>query len=185
LFTLGGTYRAWKQTYLRGEFTVAPKSQTVVPNQDYTGEVMQGLPHRVAVGGAIRYLTFSAGNVRIPSAQLDWDIKPKLHYNLRYTPAWTHLNGIPGNVWNQGGWTKLAWDVNRFISPYAMFATGAESFAITVSSEQLGIFHARTYGGGAEVRLTAKQGLHLGYFYQKRSLGQTENWLGISYYVNF
>lgn len=185
LFTLGGTYRAWTRTYLRGEFTVAPKSQTVVPNQDYTGEVMQGVPHRMAIGGSFRYLIFSAGNVRIPAAQMDWDISPKLHYNLRYTPAGTYFTGIPGRTWNQGGWTKLAWDVNRFFSPYVMFATGAESFAIAVSSEQLGIFHAHTYGGGAEVRLTGKQGLHLGYFYQLRSQGQIEDWVGISYFLNF
>jgi hypothetical protein len=65
-----------------------------------------------------------------------------------------------------------------------MFAIGAESFALP-SSEQLGIFHAHTYGGGGEVRFSAKQGLHLGYFYQTRSRGQVENWLGISYYLNF
>jgi hypothetical protein len=66
-----------------------------------------------------------------------------------------------------------------------MFGTGAESFAIAVSSEQLGIFRAHTYGGGAEVRLSPRQGVHLGYFYQTRSLAQIENWVGISYYVNF
>lgn len=185
LFTLGGTYRAFQRTYVRGEFTVAPKSQTVVPNQDYTGELMQGLPHGVAVGGSYRYMLFATGDVRIPSAQLDWDIRPKLHYNFRYTPAGTHFTGIPGRVWNQGGWTKLTWDANRHFSPYAMFAVGAESFTVAVSSEQLGIFHAHTYGGGGEIRFSAKQGVHLGYFYQKRSLGQVENWLGVSYFVNF
>ena len=184
LFTLGGTYRVLKRSYLRGEFTAAPKSQTVVPNQDYSGEVTQGLAHGVAMGGGFRYLIFSAGKVQIPTAQMDWDIKPKLHYYLCYTPAGTQFNGIPGRVWNQGGWTKLVWDTNRFFSPYAMVAMGAESFALP-SSEQLGLFHAHTYGGGAEVRFSVKQGLHLGYFYQQRSRGQVEDWLGISYYVNF
>jgi tetratricopeptide (TPR) repeat protein len=184
LFTLGGTYRGLKRTYLRGEFTAAPKSQTVVPNQDYSGEVTQGLAHGVAIGGGFRYLIFSAGKVQIPTAQMDWDIKPKLHYSLRYTPAGTQFTRIPGRVWNQGGWTKVVWDANRFFSPYAMVAMGAESFALP-SSEQLGIFHAHTFGGGAEVRFSAKQGLHLGYFYQQRSRGQVEDWIGISYYVNF
>jgi len=184
LFTVGGTYRAWKRTYFRGEFTVAPKSQNVVPNQDYTGEVMQGLAHGIALGGAFRYLTFYAGNVQIPSAQMDWDIKTKLHLNLRYTPAGTRFTSLPGRVWNQGGWTKLAWDANRHFSPYAMFGLGAESFALP-SSEQLGIFHAHTYGAGGEVRFTPRQGLHLGYFYQARSRGQVEDWVGISYFVNF
>jgi tetratricopeptide (TPR) repeat protein len=185
LFTLGGTYRALKQTYLRGELTVAPKSQTVVPNLDYTGEVMQGLPHGIAVGGAFRDLQFSLANVRIPMAQMDWDVTPKVHYSFRYTPAETHFTGIPGYVWNQGGWTKLTWDINRYFSPYAMVAMGAESFAITVSVEQLGIFQAHTYGGGAELRFSARQGVHVGYFYQGRSLGLTENWFGLSYYRNF
>ena len=185
LFTLGGTYRAWTRTYIRGELTVAPKSQTVVPNLDYTAEVMQGLPQRIAAGGAFRDLQFSVANVRMPMAQMDWDITPKVHCNFRYTPAATHFTGFPGSVWNQGGWVKAAWDVNRHVSPYALFATGAESFALALSSEQLGIFHAHTYGAGAEVRFSTRQGLHLGYFYQPRSQGQIEDWLGISFYRNF
>ena len=60
-----------------------------------------------------------------------------------------------------------------------------KSFALALSSEQLGIFHARTYGAGAELRFSTRQGLHLGYFYQPRSQGQVEDWLGISYYRNF
>ena len=185
LFTLGGTYRVLRRSYLRGELTVAPKSQTVVPNKDYTGEVTQGLPHGIVVGGSYRYLIFSIGEVRIPTAQMDWDIKPKWHYYARYTPGGTHFTRVPGRVWNQGGWTKVAWDANRFFSPYAMVATGAESFTLAVSSEQLGSFHARTYGGGTEIRFSTKQGLHVGYFYQGRSRGQVENWLGASYFVNF
>ena len=185
LFTLGGTYRAFKRTYLRGEFTVAPKSQTVVPNLDYTGEVMQGLPHGIAVGGAFRDLKFALANVRIPMAKIDWDVTPKLHYTLQYTPAATRFTGTPSYVWNQGGWTRLTWDVNHYLSPYAIYATGAQSYAITVSAEQLGVFQAHTYGGGAEIRFSTRQGLHLGYFYQGRSLGQVENWLSISYYRNF
>ena len=106
LFTLGGTYRAWTRTYFRGELTVAPKSQTVVPNLDYTVEVMQGLPHRIAAGGAYRDLQFAVADVRMPMAQMDWDITPKLHSSFRYTPAATHFTGFPGSIWNQGGWTK-------------------------------------------------------------------------------
>lgn len=185
LFTLGGTYRAFTRTYLRGEFTVAPKSQTVVPNQDYTAEVMQGVPHRIAVGVAFRDLKFSLANVCIPMAKLDWDVTPKIHYSLQYTPAATHFTGTPAYVWNQGGWTRLTWDVDRYFSPYAIYATGAQSYAITVSAEQLGVFQAHTYGGGAEIRFSSRQGLHVGYFYQGRSQGQVENWLSISYYRNF
>jgi tetratricopeptide (TPR) repeat protein len=185
LFTLGGTYRAWTRTLFRGELTVAPKSQTVVPNLDYTMELMQGLRHRVTAGGAYRELLFATAAVRMPMAQLDSDWTSKIHFSLRYTPAATHFSGFPGSVWNQGGWMKMTWDVSRFMSPYAMFAMGAESYAPAVSFEQIGLFHARTYGAGAELRFSAKQGLHLGYFYQARSLGHVEDWTGVSFYRNF
>jgi len=169
---------------LRGQVTLAPRSQTVVPNQDYTAEVMQGLAHGLAVGGAYRYLTFAAGDVQIPAAQVDWNFKSKVQCNFRYTPAGTRFTHVPLRVWNQGGWAKCTWNATRHFSPYAMFGVGAESFTFP-TSEQLGIFLAHTYGAGGEVRISPKQGFHLGYFYQKRSSGQVEDWAAASYYVNF
>ncbi len=185
LFTLGATYRVLHRTYLRGEMTVGPRSQAVVPNQDYTVELTQGLPHGVAIGGAFRYMNFATADVQVPTGILDWDVKPTLHLVLRYTPAGTFFRGVPGRAWNQGGWVRSVWDANRRFSPYLLFATGAESFEGAVSSEQLGRFIAHTYGAGMEIHLSLKQGLRLGYFYQKRTSGRKEQSVGASYYFSF
>jgi len=184
-FTLGATYRFFHRTYIRGELTLAPRSQTVVPNQDYTMEMTQGLPHGIAVGGALRYLNFSIAHVQIPTGIVNWDAKPNLHLYLRYTPSVTSFKGPSSRVWNQGGWTKLVWDTNRIFSPYILFATGAESFEAAVSAEQLGRFSAHTYGGGAEIRVSPRQGLHVGYFFQRRTQGHQEQSFGASYYFSF
>ena len=184
-FTLGATYRVLHRTYLRGEVTVAPRSQKVVPSQAYTAELTQGIPHGIAVGGALRYMSFSFANVLVPTGLIDWDVRPNLHVYLRYTPAGTFFKGVPGRAWNQGGWIKPVWDANRTFSPYILFAIGAESFESAVSSEQLGKFTAHTYGGGTEIRLSARQGLRLGYFYQRRTQGRQEQSFGASYYFSF
>ena len=184
-FTLGGTYRALRRSYIRGEVSVSPRGEFVEPNQDYTFEVTQGLSHGVAGGAAIRYLNFRNANVVIPAGIVEWDAREKLHIYLRYAPAGTAFNKFQGRVWNQGAWAKGVWDLNRRFSPYALFATGAESFEPALSYEQLGRFTAHTYGGGTEIRLSSKGGFRLGYFYQKRTGSHRENWLGVSYYVYF
>ena len=49
----------------------------------------------------------------------------------------------------------------------------------------LGRFAAQTYGAGAEVRVTSRQGFRAGYYYQNRTQGRREQGVGLSYFVRF
>lgn len=183
-FSLGATYRFWNRTWVRGEASVAPRSQTVVPNEDYTAELTQGLYRGVAAGFAYRFLSFRVADVHVPTALLNWDLQPRFHLYVRYTPSRTTFQLPARTVWNQGGWSRLVWDVNRFFSPYFLFAVGAENFA-TLSKEQLGVFVAHTYGIGTEVRFASGQGIRIGYYNQNRTQGHREQSFGISYFFSF
>lgn len=106
-YTLGATYRFWQYTWLRGEFSWAPAGDTVIANQDYTLELTQGLPPRLAVGGGYRFLNFRDAEVHTLTALLNWDLRSDLHLYFRYTPAQTRFDFPVGTVWNHGGRTWL------------------------------------------------------------------------------
>jgi len=182
--TLGGTYRFFTRTWARGEVSLAPPGDTVIANQDYTVEVVQGLHPRFNVGGGYRFLNFRAADVHVVTALADWSPRPDLHFYFRYTPARTTFEPAGASVWNHGGWVRLVWDAHRKVSPYFLFAVGSEDFA-GVSAEQLGRFAAQTYGAGAEVRVTSRQGFRAGYSYQNRTQGRREQGVGLSYFVRF
>lgn len=183
-FTAGATYRFFASTYLRGEFSWAPTGDTVIPNQDYTVEVTQGLPAGWAVGGGYRFLNFRDAEVQVLTALVNWDARPNLHLFVRYTPARTDFDRPSTHVWNQGGWARLVWDAHPRISPFVLFGVGSESFA-GVSVDQLGRFAAQTYAVGAEVRLSSSQGFRLTYRFQNRSRGNREQSFGLSYFFGF
>ncbi len=182
--TLGGTYRFFTRTWVRGEVSLAPTGDTVIANQDYAVEVTQGLHPRFNLGGGYRFLNFRAADVHVVTALADWSPRSDLHFYFRYTPARTTFEPSGASVWNHGGWTRLVWDAHRKVSPYFLFAVGSEDFA-GVSAEQLGRFAAQTYGTGAEVRVTSRQGFRAGYYYQNRTQGRHEQGFGISYFVRF
>ncbi len=182
--TLGVTYRFWRRTWVRSEFSWAPAGDTVIANQDYILEVTQGVHPRVAVGGGYRFLNFRDAEVQVLTAQLNLDLRADLHLNLRYTPARTRFQLPARSVWNHGGGTRLVWDVNRTFSPYVSFGVGTENFA-GVSADQLGRFAAQTYAGGAVIHLTPAQGLRLGYYFQNRTQDRREQGFGISYFFSF
>lgn len=183
-YTLGGTYRFFARTWVRGEASLAPPGDTVIANQDYTVEVTQGLHQRFRVGGGYRFLNFRAANVHALTALAEWDPRSDLHLYVHYVPARTTFETPPASVWNQNGWARLVWDAHRKVSPYLLFAVGSEDFA-GVSAEQLGRFAAQTYGAGAEVRATPRHGFRAGYYFQNRTLGRHEQGFGLSYFVRF
>lgn len=182
--TLGGTYRFFTRTWARGEVSLAPPGDTVIANQDYTLEVVQGLHPRFSAGGAYRFLNFRAADVHVLTALANWDPRRDLHLYVRYTPARTTFEPAGASVWNHGGWVRLVWDAHRKVSPYFLFAVGSEDFS-GVSAEQLGRFAAQTYGAGAEVRVRSRQGFRAGYYYQNRTQGRREQGAGVSYFVRF
>ena len=180
----GMTYRVLDRTWFRGEIGWAPSGDTVIANQDYTGELTQGLGPRVAVGVGYRFLNFRDAEVQVLSGLIDYHPRDDLHLYIRYTPARTRFDLLDTAVWNQGGWIRLVWDANRRVSPYVYFAVGAENFA-GLSAEKLGRFAGQTYGGGAEIRLTRRQGFRLAYYYQNRTQARHEQGLGASYFIEF
>jgi len=183
-FIGGLTYRVLDRTWIRGEIAWAPSGDTVIANQDYTGEVTQGLGPKVAVGVGYRFLNFHDAEVQVIAGQFDCHPRDNLHLYVRYTPARTRFGLLDQAVWNQGGWVRLVWDANQRLSPYVYFAVGAENFA-GLSAEKLGRFAGQTYGGGAEIRLPRHQGIRLGYYYQNRTQARHEQGLGASYFVEF
>lgn len=183
-FIGGLTYRVLDRTWIRGEIGWAPSGDRVIANQDYTGEVMQGLGPKAAVGVGYRFLNFRDAEVQVITGLFDCHPRDNLHVYVRYTPARTRFGLLDQAVWNQGGWVRLVWDANQRLSPYVYFAVGAENFA-GLSAEKLGRFAGQTYGGGAEIRLPRHQGMRLGYYYQNRTQARREQGLGASYFVEF
>ncbi|MFQ5777999.1 MAG: tetratricopeptide repeat protein [Terriglobia bacterium] len=183
-FTAGATYRFFASTYVQGKFSWAPAGDTVIPNQDYTVEVTQGLAPGWAVGGGYRFLNFRDAEVQVLTALVNWDARPNLHLFVRYTPARTDFDRPSTHVWNQGGWAQLVWDAHRRFSPFVLFGVGSESFA-GVSADQLGRFAAQTYAVGAEARLTSSQGIRMNYHFQNRTGGKREQGFGLSYFFRF
>lgn len=183
-YTLGGTYRFFSRTWVRAQVSLAPSGDTVVANQDYTLEVTQGLRPPISVGAGYRFLDFQAADVHVVTALVNWDPRPDLHLFVRYTPARTTFTGGGGSVWNQNGWARLVWDVNRTFSPYLLFAVGSESFT-GLSADELGRFAAQTWGAGVEVRVTKLQGFSVGYYRQNRTRDNRQQGFSLSYFIRF
>lgn len=183
-YTLGGTYRFFSRTYLRGEVSLAPSGDTVIANQDYTIEVTQGLHPTLSAGGGYRFLNFREADVHVLTALVNWHPRSDLHLYVRYVPSRSSFDGTGQGVWNQNGWGRLVWDAHRTVSPFLLFAVGSETF-IGLTADELGAFAAQTYGVGAEVRLTPVQGFRAGYHYQNRSRGRREQGFNFSYFYRF
>ncbi|MFQ5818104.1 MAG: tetratricopeptide repeat protein [Terriglobia bacterium] len=181
-YIVGATYRFGEATYLRGEFGWAAAGDRVIPNQDYMVELTQGLGGSVAVGGGYRLLNFHDAEAQVLTARFSRDFRSDLHLEVHYTPARTRFAATASRVWNHGGWTRLVWEANRRVSPYVLYAVGAENFA---TADRLGRFSAQTYGVGAEVHITPSQGLRLSYHFQNRTQGSREQGFGISYFFGF
>lgn len=182
-FALGWTHRFFERTYVSGEVILAPTG-TVVPNQEYRGEFTQGLHPTFYVGLGYRFMNFRVADVHLLTPLVNWDLHPKLHLFLRYTPARTTFEFPRRSVWNHGGWVRLNWDATRTFSPYFVFAVGSESFT-GLSAEQLGQFAAQTYGVGTMIHFNARQGLRLGYFFQNRTQGHREHSLSLAFLLRF
>jgi len=182
-FALGVTHRFFKRTYVSGEAILAPTG-TVVPNQEYSAEFTQGLHPTFYIGLGYHFMNFRVANVHLLTPLLNWDLHPKLHLFLRYTPARTTFDFPRRSVWNHGGWVRLAWDTTRTFSPYLVFAVGSESFT-GLSADQLGRFAAQTYGVGTAIHFNTRQGFRLGYFFQNRSQGHREHSFSLAYLLRF
>ncbi len=183
-YAFGTTCQLRTRTWVHGEFGWASSQAIVVPQQDATLELTQGLRPGLAAGGGYRYMNFRDGEVQVVSALTNLDVRTNLHLYLRYTPALTRFKATGARTWNHNGWMRGVWDANRTLSPYLLYAVGSESFeAITV--DQLGRFAAHTYGGGAEVRMNSRQGFRAGYFYQRRTQARRQHSFSLSYFVDF
>ncbi len=182
--TFGATYRLGQRTWLRGEISGAPPNDTVIANSDFTAELVQGLPGRIALGGSYRFLDFETADVQVLTVIVNWDPNPNFHLYLRYNPARTEFRQTNQSIWNQNGWVRLVWDAHRNLSPYALFSVGAESFE-GFSTDRLGSFSAQTYGGGAEVRFADSHGIRLGYYLQNRTQGRRQQGFNLSYFLDF
>ncbi|MBI4461772.1 MAG: YaiO family outer membrane beta-barrel protein, partial [Acidobacteria bacterium] len=182
-FSLGLTRRLRERTYVRGEVGFAPRGQ-VLANQDYEVELTQSLHPAFALGVGYRFLNFRAANVHVVTSLMNWDVRPNLHLAVRYVPARTHFDFPTQKVWNHSGWARLAWDINRTWSPYISFGVGSENFS-GLSAEQLGRFAAQTYGGGLTVHVRPRQGFRVGYFFQNRTEGRSEQQAALAFFLRF
>lgn len=183
-YTLGGTYRFFRRTWVRAEASLAPPNDRVIANQDYTLEITQGLHPRLAAGGSYRFLNFRDADVQVVTALVNWTLRRDLRLFVRYSPARTMFDSTGQSVWNQNGSARLEWDAHRKVSPYVLFAVGSESFA-GLTAEQLGRFAAQTWGVGAEVRVTNRQGFRVGYYFQNRTRNNRQQGFRISYFFRF
>jgi len=100
---------------------------------------------------------------------------------LNVTGARTGFVGTPVG-WEPSGWSKLGFPLYRRLSGNLLFGVGSENFFLV---EQIGQFSAHTYGGGARYQLTNRQDVQGYLAFQRRSLGQTDSTLGLTYGIHF
>ena len=182
-FSFGATRKFGERTWLRGEVGFAPGSD-VLARQDYQVEVSQQIRLGVTAGTGYRFLTFGAADAHALTVLTDWDLRPNLHISLRYLPARTRFDTLPGAVWNHSGWARLTWDASRSWSPYVVFAVGSETFS-ALSADLLGRFAAQTYGFGTTVHIRQGYGFRIGYLHQKRTQGRRQDSLTLAYFMRF
>lgn len=96
---------------------------------------------------------------------------------VRVTPARSAFSGT-GADWKTSGISKLILPVHRQITANLFFAVGTEDFA---EADQIGRFSARTFGGGATYRFSARQDVSFYVLRQNRSQGRTQTSFGVSY----
>lgn len=88
-----------------------------------------------------------------------------------------------GVEWQPAGSTRLSFPVHRDrLRAHLLFAVGAENFATT---DQIGHFSARTWGGGLRYRITSTQDIGGYVAFQDRSQGRTQTSFGFSYGFRF
>lgn len=91
-----------------------------------------------------------------------------------------------GAEWRPSGLARLSFPVRKLgerpLTANLFYAVGTENFA---QADQIGRFSARTFGGGACFRFTARQDLTGYVAYQNRSLGRTQTSFGLSYGLRF
>jgi YaiO family outer membrane protein len=87
-----------------------------------------------------------------------------------------------GAEWRPAGQTRVTFPLTERVTGHVLFAAGTENFAL---ADQIGRFSARTFGGGARVRLP--DGREIGGYltYQTRTHGRTQTSVGLMYGVRF
>lgn len=176
----GASYdgRLGAHTYLRAGFLYAPGGPIVIPRQDYTVGVSQGLPGGLALGVDYRYLHFSTANVHILNPSIEYYLRRPIWLAARFYQNWTDFKA-GGATSDQSFLLEYSQQVAEPLTIHLGYARGNESFS-SFTADRLGQFTANTVYWRGE--LAVSQGLSLGMFYsyQLRSSGAELNSLGLS-----
>lgn len=87
-----------------------------------------------------------------------------------------------GAEWRPSSVTRLTFPVTAVVTGHVFFAAGTENFALV---DQIGRFSAKTFGGGARVRLPDGHDVTGYVAYQARTQGRSQTSVGFGYVVRF
>ncbi|MBI4458747.1 MAG: tetratricopeptide repeat protein [Acidobacteria bacterium] len=102
-------------------------------------------------------------------------------WTFQVTVARSHFSTV-GIEWRPSGTSRLRFPLHERLTADLFFSAGTENFAF---ADQIGRFSARTFGGGARIRLRSHQDTGIYVFYQDRSQGRTQTGFGVSYGISF
>jgi tetratricopeptide (TPR) repeat protein len=106
-------------------------------------------------------------------------------FALAATGARSAFSGT-GVEWRPSGSMRLGFPLHTQgaaqLSGNVFYAAGTENFA---RSDQIGSFASQTYGGGLRFRFGSRQDITVASSYQRRTLGRSDTYMGLSYGIRF
>ncbi|HLH07996.1 MAG TPA: hypothetical protein VKW78_12230 [Terriglobales bacterium] len=103
------------------------------------------------------------------------------YWSLAIIAARSRFDGA-GYSWTPAGSSRITFPIRSKLQGNLLFAEGSEDYAIL---DQVGQFSARTYGGGARLKLTRSQDISGYGAFQSRSHGLTQTTMGFNYGIRF
>lgn len=150
---------------------------SIIPRQDYSIGVSQGLPWGIALGGDYRYLRFSGINVHIFSPWVEYYFTRPIWLHFAFYETLTEIQGLPSKQ-QQSYLIQYNQQFGSLIG-HVGYAYGNETFS-QYTADRVGQFSANTLFGSLDYAVSEQLKLSVFYSFQDRSSSQQQNSFGLS-----